>query len=127
MYIHPYIYDVLSRAVGAVMGSRIYPVSAPAGTALPFATFKIDASRASGTKDGASADVRVQVALVGKSLADLHKTADDIVSAMEQDAVVAVGYDLDWPRWMSTEELYDLSVDGYVLTITINYRATKWT
>lgn len=125
MYIHPYLYNIIQKTAEAMVQDRVYPLCAPAGAGLPFITYRVDETQDTGTKDAQAYIASVEVACVGKSLEELHTLADSITTALENDEINANEYGLDWPRWQNTSEMYDATVDGYVIRTTINYKATR--
>jgi hypothetical protein len=125
MEVHAYIYTTVSQAVPQEVAERVYPICAPGGTDLPFITYHVTEQRADGTKDTRESDVTVEVAVVGKNLMAAHELADVITAALEADEDEASQNGLDFPTWQNTAELYDINVDGYVVTTAVKYKRLR--
>ena len=95
MIIGDAIYNILSNAapLTALVGTKIYPVSAPQTTAFPFVVYSIGGGNVTDQKDGSSPidDNGLEIDCYAKSYRDAHGVANAIRTALDDYSGTAAG------------------------------------
>jgi len=124
--VHIALFDILSNdaTVASLVGTRIYPVSAPREAAMPYIVTRIIANRPSDTKDGVSTVdyLRVSIDVVAQDTDQALEIDDAVRQALDRFSGTANGVNVTSAQYISTLEDWNWVDERYEVTSDYHVR-----
>lgn len=120
---HIYARLTASEPLRALIGTRLYPVAADQGTAMPYVTYHRTALATEYTNDGAGVDtVSVSFRIVAGGYQAATEIAEEIRAALEGVGAAFGESEVRDAEVANSVDAYDVDIDAYVLTLDMRFR-----
>lgn len=120
---HIYARLTASEPLRALIGTRLYPVAADQGTAMPYVTYHRTALATEYTCDGAGVDtVSVSFRIVAGGYQAATEIAEEIRAALEGVRAAYGESEVRDAEVANSVDAYDVDIDAYVLTLDMRFR-----
>lgn len=115
-----------NQTVTQAVGSRIYPIAAPAGVdTFPFVTFDHSSLPDIGTKDGDVRIITADVTFVSRTAIEAEGLSDSFLPAMyafyEDETNNTFANDFYEPEFVSESEIYIQDIDAFAVNMKIKF------
>lgn len=120
---HIYARLTESEPLRALIGTRLYPVAADQGTAMPYVTYHRTALATEYTYDGAGTDtVSVSFRIVAGGYQAATDIAEEIRATLEGVRAAYGESEVRDAELVNSVDAYDVDIDAYVLTLDMRFR-----
>ncbi len=120
---HIYARLMASEQFRTLVGTRLYPVAADQGTAMPYVTYHRTALATEYTCDGAGVDtVSVSFRIVAGGYQAATEIAEEIRATLEGVRAAYGESEVRDAEVANSVDAYDVDIDAYVLTLDMRFR-----
>lgn len=119
---HIYARLTASEPLRALIGTRLYPVAADQGTAMPYVTYHRTALATEYTKDGRASDtVSVSFRIVAGGYLPAAEIAEAIRDALENVRGLYGDTEVSEAEVVNSVDAYAPDLDAYVMTLDFRF------